>query len=146
MYFIISCVKNACVFVCMCCVFKKFLEDCMRNCKTGYLITSGCWDESLWVCDFTFYPLIVFHSTLCMSFKKKTTLEPLAILKEIHLDFCLSCNLHVLVWISRLWGLLWPEKISICKCNFLFLAIWRRIFSVASQTLYLNHQQYFFFN
>lgn len=71
---------------CMCCVFKKFLEGCMRNCKTDYLITS----ESSWVCDFTFYPLIVFHSTLCMSCKKKTTLEPLATLKEIALGLLLE--------------------------------------------------------
>lgn len=55
--------------------------------------------------DFMFYLLILFDFILCMSFKKKNTFEPLAILKGIYLDFRLSYDLHVPVWIARLWGI-----------------------------------------
>ena len=65
---------------------------------------------TLWYCVIVFYAWIA----------RKTTVELLLILKETCLDFCLSYNLHVLVWIARLWGLVWVKKVNIRKWNFLY--------------------------
>lgn len=103
--FIIPFMLKMCTSLCVCCV-----EGCVRN--SGCLIISGCWDESLWVCDFTFYLSCWLH-VVC-EFQEKDCFRTSGRSERDTHGLRLSCSLPVLVWIARLWELVWLNTVNIC--------------------------------